>query len=240
MVGRANFFLDELLTAVVEIVSVINSQPLSCVSSTDYEEPLIPSHLAVCWKLLNLLDYLGHICDSENEDFELTKEVKHLVSILNHFWKRRRSEYLNKVRESHRYSARKTPPHSSVSKGDVVIVHDDSLPCEFWKLVLIQEVLSGHDNQPRAALVRVASGDHQHVLSRRPLQLLYSLEIHDPEMLEPGSRAAPASCPDVHISVPVGKNDAPTHKRPKRCQIQVAAKRATEKMMAWAQELQQD
>ena len=45
-----------------------------------------------------------------------------------------RSEYLNELRESHRYSAKKTPAHSSVSRGDVVIVHDDTLPRGLWKL----------------------------------------------------------------------------------------------------------
>ena len=40
MIGRASFTRDELLTAVVEIEAVINSQSLSYVSATDVEEPL--------------------------------------------------------------------------------------------------------------------------------------------------------------------------------------------------------
>ena len=124
MVGRANFSLDELLTAVVEIEAVINSRPLSYISSTDYEEPLTPSHLVVGRRLLNLPDYLGHVCDPGDEDFEvnasqLMKRVKHLASVLNHFWRRWRLEHLSELRESHCYSAKKTPNHPSVSKGDV-------------------------------------------------------------------------------------------------------------------------
>ena len=104
MVGRANFSLDELLTAVVEIEAVINSRPLSYVSSTDCEEPLTPSHLVIGRRLLNLPDYLGHICDPGDEYFEinanqLTRRVKHLASVLNHFWKMWRSEYMNEFRE---------------------------------------------------------------------------------------------------------------------------------------------
>ena len=139
MVGRANFSLDELLTAVVEIEAVINCWPLSYLSSSDYNEPLTPSHLVVDQRLLNLPDYLGHICNPGDEDFEvntsqLTKQVKHLASVLNHFWKGWRLEYLNVLRESHRYSAKKTPSHLSISKVDVVVVHDDALPCGLWKL----------------------------------------------------------------------------------------------------------
>ena len=242
MVGRANFSTDELLTAVVEIEAVINSRPLSYISSTDYEEPLTPSHLVVGRRLLNLPDYLGHICDPGDEDFEvnasqLTKRVKHLASVLNHFWKRWRSEYLNELRESHRYSAKKTPARSSVSKGDVVIVHDDTLPRGLWKLGRIQEVLTGPDQQPRAALVRVASRDRQHVLLRRPLQLLYPLEIHEAKMPETDSEAELTHRP---VSAQVDTCDAPTHEEPERRPVRVAAKRATEKMRAWAQELKQD
>ena len=67
MVGRANLSLDEMLTAVVEIEAVINSQPLSYISSTNHEEPLTPSHLVLGQRLLNLPDYLGHVCDPGDE-----------------------------------------------------------------------------------------------------------------------------------------------------------------------------
>ena len=107
-------------------------------------------YLVVGQRLLNFPDYLGHVCDTGDEDFEvnasqLTKRVKHLASVLNHFWRRWRSEYLNKLRESHRYSANKTPSHPSVSKGDIVIVHDDALSHGLWKLGRIQEIVFSHD-----------------------------------------------------------------------------------------------
>ena len=222
---------------------MINSRPLSYISSTDYEEPLTHSHLIVGRRLLNLPDYLGHVCDPGDEDFEvnasqLTKRVKHLASVLSHFWKRWRSEYLNELRESHRYSAKKTLCCPSVAKGDVVIVHDDTLPRGLWKLGRVQEVLTGRDGLPRAALVRVASRDRQHILLRRPLQLLYPLEIHEAETLEASSGDTPISIPDVDISTPVEESDVPTLKEPERCPMRGAAKRANEKMRARTQELQ--
>ena len=120
VVGRANFSRDELLTAVVEIEAVINSRPLSYISSADYEEPLTPSHLVVDRRLLNLPDHLGYVCDPRDEDFEvnashLMRRIKHPAGILNHFWKRWRTEYQNELRESHHYAAKKTPSGPSVS-----------------------------------------------------------------------------------------------------------------------------
>ena len=63
----------------------------------------------------------------------------------------------------------------------MVIVHDDSLPRGLWKLGRIQEVIPGADGLPRSALVRVASRDRQHTLRKRPVQLLYPLEISQTE-----------------------------------------------------------
>lgn len=71
MAGHANFTPDELLTAVVAIEAVINSRPLSYIPSADPEEPLTPSYLIVGQRLLNLPDHLGHICDPDDEDFEI-------------------------------------------------------------------------------------------------------------------------------------------------------------------------
>ena len=200
-----SFTRDELLTAVVEIEAVINSRPLSYVSFTDFEEPLNPSHLLVGRRLLNLPDHLGYVCDPDDEDFEvnpsqLTKRMKHLASVLNHFWGRWRSEYLNELRESHRYMAKKVSHPLHITKGDVVIVHDEALPRGLWKLGQIQEVFIGRDGLPRSALVRVATRDRQHTLLKRPLQLLYPLEIHEPEPLKAPSENVPIVSRDEQTS----------------------------------------
>ena len=241
--GRAIFSSDALHTAVVEIEAVINSRPLSYVSATDLEEPLTPSHLLVGRRLLNLPDYLGHVCDPGSEDFEvnasqLTRRVKHLAGVLNHFWKRWRLEYLTELRENHRYSTKKTPCRLSVSKGDIVVVHDDTLPRGFWKLGQIQEVLTGRDNQPRAALVRVAARDRQHALMRRPLRLLYPLEIHRAEL--PGNVSEDTSDSNAAVYTPPQEEDqvSSTLMEPERRPVRAAAKRDDERVKAWAQELQ--
>ena len=93
MVGQASLTHDELLTAVKEIESIINSRPLSYISAEDTEEPLTPSHLLIGRRVLNLPDYLDHLSDPGDEDFDLdatqlTRRMKYLSRILNHFWRR--------------------------------------------------------------------------------------------------------------------------------------------------------
>ena len=84
-------------------------------------------------RILNLPDHLGYFCDPEDEDFEisasqLTKKLKHLASVLNHFWSRWRFKCLSELRECHQYTAKKIAHVSRVNKGDIFIVHDDALP----------------------------------------------------------------------------------------------------------------
>ena len=54
--------------------------------------------------------------------------------------------------------------------------------------------------------MRVASRNHQHVLLRRPLQLL---RFHEDVTPETDSEDARASIPDVCISAPVEEHDCP-------------------------------
>ena len=56
MLGRATLTYDELLTLVVETEAVLNSRPLSYVSSDDLEEPMTPSHLLIGYRVLSLPD----------------------------------------------------------------------------------------------------------------------------------------------------------------------------------------
>ena len=65
--------------------------------------------------------------------------------------------------------------------------------------------------------MRVAPRDRQDVLLRRPLQLLYPLEIHEAEVMED----ATASTPNVRVSTQVEERDVPT---PKRRPVRAAAK----------------
>ena len=112
-----------------------------------------------------------------------------------------------------------------MTEGDIVVVHDDALPCGFWKLGRIQEILTGRDGQPRAALVRVASRDRQQVVLRRPLQLLYLLEICEAENSDTGTEDA-FTYAAIESPIDVELRDGPVSKEPERRPMCAAARRA--------------
>ena len=178
-IGGAQLTYDELLTAITEVEGILNSRPLSYVSSEDLEEPLTPSHLLTGYRILNLPDPSTY----DDSDFEeevtredLTRRMKHLSKITGDFWRRWRSEYLLELREAHRYLK---PPKGSadpISVGDVVIIHDETLPRGLWKLGRVEDLIKGVDENVRGALVKTHSGGRS-ILLRRPVQRLYPLEI---------------------------------------------------------------
>ena len=49
VIGKQLLTYDELLTLVIEVEAVLNSRPLSYISTEDLEEPLTPSHLMTAW-----------------------------------------------------------------------------------------------------------------------------------------------------------------------------------------------
>ena len=76
---------------------IINSRPLSYVSTEDIEEPLTPSHLTIGRRVLSLPNTVSY-CDEDESDDEvdlshegLERRLKHLNKTLDHFWKRWKS-----------------------------------------------------------------------------------------------------------------------------------------------------
>ncbi len=125
MIGQAKLTYDELVTAVTEVEAVINSRPLSYISSDDMDEPLTPAHLLAGSRLLSQRD-----CQVEEDNFEisaehLTRRMNFLSKIIENFWKRWEKEYLLELRDAHRYGER-TSETSPLGVGDVVLVHDDN------------------------------------------------------------------------------------------------------------------
>ena len=135
-IGRAKLTHDELLTALTEVEVIVNSRPLSYLSTEDIEEPLTPSHLLIGRRVLNLPDGNLHCGLIEGNGMEFTHEslnrrMDHLNKTLNHFWKRWKNEYLLQLREYHRYEPKTDVKGNTLSEGDVVLIHSDSKLWDF-------------------------------------------------------------------------------------------------------------
>ena len=159
---------------------ILNSRPLTYISTKDVEEPLTPSHLLTGRRLLSLPEP-NHNVDDPDFDIDLDKDdltqrMRHLSNVLNHFWSRWRNEYLIELRESHRVNEKRSVGET-VSLGDIVVVHDESRATGLWRLGKVEGSISGADGQTRGAVVKVFSRKERSTTINRPVQRLYPLEI---------------------------------------------------------------
>ena len=101
----------------------------------DWGGPLTPSHLVVGRKISNLPDYKTHDFEDLGQTSTLiSKRMKYLSKLLEHFWHRWQKEYLLGLRAQHRLSPRRNIGDVEISVGDVVIFHEEGLPRPRWRL----------------------------------------------------------------------------------------------------------
>ncbi|KAK6175232.1 hypothetical protein SNE40_013739 [Patella caerulea] len=178
-IGGAKLSYDELVTVVIEIEAVLNSRPISFVSTEDVEEPLTPSHLIHGRRILNVPEGLNVNTETPHINQEdMRRRVRYLNQTLDHFWRRWSSEYLLELRNRYAIKVKSGP---KMSIGDVVTVHNENLPRCRWRIGRIIELIPGEDKSIRAVRLRVRAVNGQINIIQRPVQKLYPLETSHTE-----------------------------------------------------------
>ena len=215
IVGQAVLTQDELLTTITEVEAILNSRPISYISTEDIEEPLTPSHLIIGRRICNLPDITE---SSDDADFnpklsteQLSQRARYLKTVLDNFWRRWRMEYLLELRETHRYANTRVAQNKVIAVGDIVLVYESSLPRTFWRLAKVEKLIKGTDGEIRGAFIRVKSRNSSTVW-KRPIQHLYYLESYQLEDKDKDEIA--------ELEQP-----QPAHTRPRRIAAEVARKK---------------
>ena len=82
------------------------------------------------------------------------------------------------LRENHQSDQRsRWSGGSKIALGDVVVIKDDQTKRSFWKLGVVEELLSGSDGHVRAAKVRAGRSDRRVQVIRRSIKHLYPIEV---------------------------------------------------------------
>ena len=184
---NAKLSYEELLTVVTEVECVLNSRPLTYMSSDGLEEPLTPSHLMTGRRLLSIPDEIVVAEEETSEVSLLTRRRRYLLLLLSHFWRRWKREYVVELREHHR-AKKGTSNGRSIKRGDIVTVMEEGKSNRgTWKLGKVQEVHPGNDGFARGATVEVISNKGKRIRIKRPLQKLYPLEVTTTEVPDTSS-----------------------------------------------------
>ena len=146
---------EELQTAFVGAEGLLNSRPLTYISSDPRDEvPLTPNHF--------LIGMAGGCFAPEvdTEDFPLTRRWRYVQQLLKHVWQRWMRELIPTLNPRQRWRKQKR----DAQVGDIVLIIDADTPRSQWPIGRVKEAIPGSDGHVRVLYVRVGSK-----LMKRPI-----------------------------------------------------------------------
>ncbi|XP_070068045.1 uncharacterized protein [Drosophila takahashii] len=141
---------EELTTVAAEVEAILNSRPLTPLSSdpSDYGA-ITPGHLLIGKSLRALPERQINTVNFTNlQHFDVVTAIK------QEFCRRWSSEYINELRARTKWSQSTT----NINVESLVIIHDDNRPPQHWKFGRIEAVVAGKDGLVRVAHLRTPTG----------------------------------------------------------------------------------
>ena len=126
VIGKSRLSYEDLETVLIQIESIVNSRPLTFITTEEVCEPLTPSHLIYGKRLISAIN--NEYIDDTTFDIsseQCSNRVKYIQKLFDHYWSRFRKEYLQELSEQQRYNQRKFKTDESLLLDDVVIIKDE-------------------------------------------------------------------------------------------------------------------
>ncbi|XP_057680914.1 uncharacterized protein LOC130908955 isoform X1 [Corythoichthys intestinalis] len=149
---------SSLRTFMYETMAIVNSRPLTveCLNDPVGPELLTPNHI-LTMKSTVITPPPGEFV---KEDLYLQKRWKRVQYLANVFWTRWRKEYLLNLQQRRKWSKNRR----NMKIDDIVLLQEDCVPRNQWKLAKVVEVTPGADGRVRK--VKLLIGDSKTVLER--------------------------------------------------------------------------
>ena len=144
---------ESLRTYMVEVAAIVNGRPLTLENFSDpeYPEPLTPNHL-LTMKSKVIVSPPGEF---QRDDIYSIKRWRRVQFLVNQFWNRWRSEYVQNLQSRSKWLR----PRRDLKVGDIVVIKDELLPRNAWRLGRVSEVKRSLDNRVRSVFLFV--GDRE-------------------------------------------------------------------------------
>ncbi|XP_072375598.1 uncharacterized protein [Diabrotica undecimpunctata] len=166
VVGNNILTFEELSTVFAQIEAILNSRPLSPLSSDPNDEnPLTPAHFLIGKPLIATPEPdITDLPTGRLSRFQLLEQMR------QNFWRRWSKEYISELQQ--RVKWKKT--QRTLSQGSIVIVKEDNINPLKWRLGRVLELHPGKDGICRVASIRTATG-----VIRRAFSKICPLPIQD-------------------------------------------------------------
>lgn len=164
VVGDALFTFEELNTFTVEIEGILNSRPITSLSSDPNDIlALTPAHCLIGKPLISLPE--GNLT---SVPVNRLSNWQHITKVRQDFWNRWHLEYLNELQKRTKWIEN----GPKVKEGTVVLIKDKNLPCTQWMLGKIVKLHPGKDGTTRTATIKTTNGE-----LKRTMQCICPLPI---------------------------------------------------------------
>ncbi|XP_076395363.1 uncharacterized protein LOC143265691 [Megachile rotundata] len=164
VVGPELFTIEQFTTLTIEIEAILNSRPLTPLSS-DPNDPLAltPGHFLIGSSLTGIAE--DDFSDTPSNRLSLWQ---HIQKVKQDFWTRWYKEYINHLSVRHKW----TKGTHSIQEGTIVVLKENHLPPMAWHLARVEEIHSGADGITRAVTVRTSHGRYKrNVKNMAPLPI---------------------------------------------------------------------
>lgn len=152
------FTYEEFHTLIIEIEGIINSRPISPLSSDPNDpSPLTPSHFLTGGPIIGINEK-----SYENEPSNRLKSWQRVTQCAQSFWRRYKIEYLHNLQQRQKWKSEK----DNINVGDVVLMLDNNLPSTHWLLGVIEKVYLGNDKMVRVVEVKTSQGLYKRAISK--------------------------------------------------------------------------
>ena len=163
-IGNGRLSWRELEDVLLDVEVTLNNRPLGYVED-DVQLPLITP---------NSMQFIGTTILPEKEPHrelrDLRKRAKYMKRCKDAMWTRWTKEYLRGLRERH--NLKHDGKGSTLTVGDVVIVHSEDRNRGKWPLGIVEKLYTGRDGVVRGVKLRAGGGHLE-----RAVNHLYPLEL---------------------------------------------------------------
>ena len=152
------FTFEQFNTFVIEVEAILNSRPLTPISS-DPNDLLVltPGHFLIGDALTSLPEV-----DYRQISTNRLSNWQHIQRIRQHFWSRWSKEYLNELNIRHKWTTGQHP----IREGIIVLLKEENLPPMQWALGRVIEVFPGEDGIIRTVTVKTKNGEFKRSVKR--------------------------------------------------------------------------
>ncbi|XP_058816162.1 uncharacterized protein LOC131679450 [Topomyia yanbarensis] len=157
IMGCKAFNMDQLLTVVAQIESVLNSRPLAPLSdSPDDTSALTPGHFLIGEPLFSIPE--PDLCDLDTKRLSRLQDMKRSAQDL---WRRWSRDYLSQLQQRSKWKKET----ADVEVGQLVLMKQDNTPSLQWPLGRITETIVGPDGHVRVVVVKTAAGTYKRAVT---------------------------------------------------------------------------